>query len=254
MTVIILLTNDDGVYAPGLAALVESLGQEHQVLVAAPEYEQNAVGHSITLVDPIRIKKVRKEGAFFGYALSGTPADCVKLAACELMDVRPDLVVSGINLGANVGINLLYSGTVSAATEAAILKLPSLAVSLDTFTDPDFTYAAEFTRRMVAALPDLHLTPGLSLNVNVPALPRERIRGVVWASQCLTPSTEELFRRTDPKGNTYFWRGREVRPNDLNPDSDLALLAQGHVTITPIRHDLTDYYELSRLKNSNITP
>jgi len=249
----ILLTNDDGILAPGLLALHERLIQDHQVQVVAPEMEQSAVGHAITLVDPIRIKPISRNGRFFGYAVSGTPADCVKLAVTELLAVKPDLILSGINLGANVGLNLLYSGTVSAATEAAILGLPALAVSLNTFFNPDFTPAAEFAARAAVLWPELGLPPGVSLNVNIPALPREKIKGAVWTRQCLTPFPETFTRRIDPRGNVYYWRGEDKKPEHVNGLSDYTHLAQGYITITPIKPDLTDHLELSRLKNHNIT-
>lgn len=250
----VLLTNDDGIHAPGLRALSETLSREHQVFVVAPEVEQNAVGHAITLTKPIRVKKVSREGAFFGYALSGTPADCVKLGVSQLLEDKIEVVVSGINLGANVGLNLLYSGTVSAATEAAILGLPGLAVSLNTFTHPDFTYAAQFTRRLLDKLKDLRLAPGVSLNVNIPALPREKIKGVAWTGQCLTPTVEEFARRLDPRGNTYFWRGGETPPQAPDPNSDFSRLTQDMITITPVKHDLTHYEELNRLQAHRLKP
>ena len=248
----ILLTNDDGIHAPGLLALFATLSRDHQVWVVAPESEQSAVGHSITLADPIKMKKIRKNGQFLGYALSGTPADCVRIGVGELMDSPPDLVISGINLGANVGINILYSGTVSAATEAAILGLKAMAFSLDTFLDPDFTYTAELARKLIDRLPELELRPGLSLNINVPSRPRDRIQGVAWTSQSLAAAGEVFVRRVDPRNNTYFWRGREIAPDQVHPDSDYALLNQGYVTITPIRYDFTDHEEVARLKQYKI--
>lgn len=251
MGVNILLTNDDGILAPGLTALHDGLRCDHDVFVVAPESEQSAVGHSITLADPIRVKPFRKNG-IFGYAISGTPADCVKIAVTELMDSRPDVLISGINLGANVGINILYSGTVSAATEAAIMGIPALAVSLNTFKAPDFSVAADFVRRLVTCLADLALPAGVSLNVNIPALPRERISGVAWTNQCLTPFDEAFSRRLDPRGNTYYWRGGEKAPEILDPSSDAALLSQGYITLTPLKHDLTDHRELSRLNSHKI--
>ncbi|MDH3852266.1 MAG: 5'/3'-nucleotidase SurE, partial [Deltaproteobacteria bacterium] len=145
----ILLTNDDGIYAKGIEVLHEQLSKDHDVVVVAPETEQSAVGHAITLTDPLRVKSISRNGAFFGYAVKGTPADCVKLAINELMKPPPDLVVSGINLGANVGINVIYSGTVSAATEGTILGIPAIAVSINTFRDPDFRPAARFALLLV---------------------------------------------------------------------------------------------------------
>ena len=244
----ILLTNDDGIYAPGLNALYQALSGEHQVTVVAPESEQSAVGHAITLTDPIKVKEARKNGAFFGLAVTGTPADCVRLGVSELVRPKPEAVISGINLGANVGVNILYSGTVSAATEAAIIGLPALAVSLDTFIDPDFTYAANLAARLVNHLKGLNLVPGVCLNVNVPAGPAEKIKGPVWACQCPAVAGEEFDRRLDPRGNIYYWRGRESPPIDPPADSDLALLAQGYATLTPISYDLTHRRELERLK------
>src|SRR5512137_1552183 len=143
-----LLTNDDGIYAQGLAALYRELSKDAECLVVAPEIEQSAVGHAITIFRPLMVRKARKDGAFLGYAVAGTPADCVKIGIRELAEQPVDLVISGINRGANVGINVLYSGTVSAATEAVILGVPSLAISLDTHKDADFSFAAKFARKM----------------------------------------------------------------------------------------------------------
>lgn len=250
----LLLTNDDGIHAPGLLALHRVLNREHQVLVVAPESEQSAVGHSITLVDPIRVKEVRKDGYLFGYALSGTPADCVRIGVTELMPRRPDLVVSGINLGANVGVNILYSGTVSAATEAAIMDVWSVAFSLDTYTNPHFEQAVEFAARFVSRVPGMRPAPGTALNVNIPAVEWPRIKGVVWARQSLCVSSEEFSRRLDPRGNTYYWRGREIPPAAADPESDFALLAKGYITVTPLRFDLTYHAELERLRDTPLTP
>ena len=166
----ILLTNDDGIYAKGIEVLHEHLSKDHDVVVVAPETEQSAVGHAITLTDPLRVKSIDRNGTFFGYAVKGTPADCVKLAVNELMKPPPDLVVSGINLGANVGINEIYSGTVSAATEGTILGVPAIAVSINTFRDPDFRPAARFVRLLVRQVKEHGLPPYTSLNVNVPAI------------------------------------------------------------------------------------
>jgi 5'-nucleotidase len=248
----ILLTNDDGIFAPGLLALYTTLSDRHQIYVVAPESEQSAVGHSITLADPIRVKEVKRNGTAFGLALTGTPADCVRIGAGELMPVSPDLVVSGINRGANVGINILYSGTVSAATEAAILGIPAVAVSLNTYTDPDFSNAAKFTQKLVDTIPELNLESGTSLNVNVPNLSEQKIKGVRIAPQFLLPSGETFERRQDPRGNVYYWRGAEIPPENPAPDSDFALLHQGYITVTPLKHDMTHTKELNRLLNTHI--
>ena len=145
----ILLTNDDGVFAKGIETLFTALSVDHEVTVVAPETEQSAVGHAITWLEPLRVNMVNRNGHFFGYALKGTPADCVKIAITELMDAPPEIVVSGINLGANVGVNVIYSGTVSAATEAAVLGIPSIAVSVDSFQPIDFNASAQFIQKLV---------------------------------------------------------------------------------------------------------
>jgi 5'-nucleotidase len=246
----ILLTNDDGVYAPGLAALYQSLSARHQVTVVAPESEQSAVGHAITLADPIRVRPLRPRSGLTGWAVRGTPADCVKLGLNELMPRPPELVVSGINLGANVGVNVLYSGTVSAATEAAILGLPGLAVSLDTHQpQADFSFAARFIAHLVERLPLPGQPPLVPLNVNVPALPPDQIRGVRFCRQSRARLVEEFIPRQDPRGNTYYWLGGETLGSEGGPETDFVALAQGYITITPIRHDLTHEAALSAMKS-----
>ncbi len=246
----ILLTNDDGAYAPGLAALYQALSARHQVTVVAPESEQSAVGHAITLADPIRVRRLGPRSGLSGWAVRGTPADCVKLGLSQLLPQPPELVVSGINLGANVGVNILYSGTVSAATEAAILGLPGLAASLNSHQpDADFSFAARFTARLVDRLPLPGQPPLVPLNLNFPALPPERIRGVRFCRQSRARLVEEFIPRQDPRGNTYYWLGGETLDSQGGPDTDFAALAQGYVTLTPIRHDLTHEAALSAMRS-----
>ncbi len=244
----ILLTNDDGIYAPGIYALYEALKDEHQLDVVAPESEMSAVGHAITLNLPLRVRKIRRNKTFFGYGVTGTPADCVKIAIQELLNSPPDIILSGINLGANVGVNVLYSGTVSAATEGAFLGIRSAAISLNTLTDPDFSVAAEFSRELIRFMIDSDLKKGTALNVNVPAIPREEIAGVCLARQGTTQVKEFFDRRSDPRGNTYYWLSGETPEEDRNPDTDAVLLKQNKITMTPIYFDLTCDEELGRLK------
>jgi 5'-nucleotidase len=237
----ILLTNDDGINAPGLAALVAGLSPRHQVSVVAPEREQTAVGHAITLADPIRVRRVRRNGSFFGHAVSGTPADCVKIAVLELLDSPPDLVVSGVNAGPNVGINVLYSGTVSAATEAAIMGLPALAFSLDAYVEPDFEPAAQVAAALVAALepiiPD-DWPEGVCLNVNVPNLPLDDIAGLMLTRQATTRFRERFDKRVDPHGRVYYWQcGQE--PAAVPRGTDLWALGRNMVSVTPLSPDLS---------------
>lgn len=244
----LLLTNDDGVYAPGLAALHAALVPLHEVTVVAPETEQSAVGHAITLVDPIRVRRLGPRTGFEGWAVTGTPADCVKLGVSELLPQPPELVVSGINRGANVGVNLLYSGTVSAATEAAILGLPGLAFSLGTLKDPDFTYAGRVAAHLVGLYPGLGVPPRVSLNVNVPALPEAQIKGIRFTRQSEARLVEKFLRRSDPRGHIYYWQAGETMGTEGDLDTDYPALLAGYVTVTPVRHDLTHGPMLDHLK------
>ena len=245
---LILLTNDDGIYARGLAALYRELAKDAECLIVAPEIEQSAVGHAITIARPLMVRKARKNRNFLGYAVSGTPADCVKIGICELAGGPVDLVVSGINRGANVGINVLYSGTVSAATEAAIQGVPSMAISLDTHREADFTAAARFARKMAAFILKNPL-PHVALNVNVPAVPEEEIRGVVVAKQGRARLMESFDKRVDPRENAYYWLAGETRlPDNEDDDSDGSALGRGMITVTPIYYDLTRHDLLDGLK------
>lgn len=245
----ILLTNDDGIYAPGLWALYEELSQLGEVAVVAPESEQSAVGHAITLTSPLRVKKVNLDGVE-GWAVSGTPADCVKIALAELLPAWPDLVVSGINLGPNVGINVLYSGTVSAATEASILGVKGVALSLNSYDqDADFTAAAILARRVLAQIRDWeNWSNGICLNVNLPALPPDRIKGLRITRQDTGPLVEHFERRVDPRKHVYYWLAEINERKAMDPETDCGALAAGYISITPIHHDLTNYHSLKELR------
>jgi 5'/3'-nucleotidase len=246
----LLITNDDGAYAPGIKALHRALSAEHQVWVVAPETEQSAVGHAITLVDPIRVHPLAPESGMAGWAISGTPADCVKLALHELLDQEPQMVISGINLGANVGVNLLYSGTVSAATEGAIMGLPAISISLATHAEFDFSYAAAFAAHLVNSYNDLRVPAGVSLNVNVPALPAGRIKGVRFCRQSTARLHERFLKRQDPRGHVYYWQAGEKMGIEGDGQTDYPALLEGYVTITPVGHDLTKHGTLAELSSS----
>lgn len=244
----ILLTNDDGIHAPGLMALYTELNGDFDVSVVAPESEMSAVGHAITLRSPLRVQEIMKDGAFFGYGVTGTPADCVKIAVQELLKSPPDIILSGINLGANVGVNVLYSGTVSAATEGAFLGIRSAAISLDTRKDPDFSVAASFSRKIIEFIMENGLNNGAALNVNVPAIPAGRIKGVEITRQGLGRFRERYERRIDPRGNIYYWLTGETRVEDEREDSDAWALAEGKIAITPISFDLSCMKEIERMR------
>ena len=244
----ILITNDDGIYAPGINALYEALKSDYEVVMVAPESEMSAVGHAITLTLPLRVQEARKNGAFYGYAVTGTPADCVKIAVQKILEEPPDIILSGINLGANVGVNILYSGTVSAATEGAYLGIKSAAISLNTRENPDFRFAAQFSKEIIRMMTENDMQVGTALNVNVPALPPEEIAGVCFTRQGTARFEERFERRNDPRGNTYYWLSGETPVIDPNPDTDAVALEEKKITITPIHYDLTCEQELKRLK------
>ena len=248
----ILLTNDDGILAEGLIALYEELKDDFDLSVVAPETEMSAVGHSITLSNPIRVRRMKRNGCFFGYGISGTPADCVKIAIQEILHQKPDMVISGINMGSNVGINLLYSGTVSAATEGAFLGIPSFAVSLNTKNDPDFSFPAEFSRRMITFISRNGLQEGTALNVNIPALPKSQIKGISFTRQDLVRQKDTFEKRNDPRGNSYYWLASETPVEESIPNTDLKVLQENRITITPITFDLTDLKEIERLASLGV--
>ena len=245
----ILLTNDDGIYSEGIRALYESLSKIGEVTIVTPDSERSAVGHAITLSDPLRVKEVIRSGKFFGYATTGTPADCVKLAIGAILKKKPDLVVSGINLGPNVGYSVLYSGTVSGATEGAILGIPSFAISLDTFTNPDFSFAAEYARKLAKQIiKHNNLPKGTLLNVNIPAILKKYIKGVRIVKQSEKAIEERFDKREDPRKRVYYWLTGEIIRSDGKEDADIETLRKKYISITPIRCDMTDYEFLEKLK------
>ena len=245
----LVLTNDDGIYAPGIAALREALAPLGDLTVVAPDMEQSGVAHSVTLAHPLRLRKVQQGEQFLGYAVNGAPADCVKLAFYEILDEPPDLIVSGINLGANVGINALYSGTVAAAVEGAILGIPSMAVSIDSLEASDFSVAAETARRLVEKMLEADLPKRTILNVNVPALPREQIRGLRVTRQSQAGYLEEFVKRDHPRGGVYYWIMGEIEHEPDDADTDLAAVKAGYISVSPLQYDLTNYQLLEQIRD-----
>jgi len=236
---LILLTNDDGIHAEGLRYLSIAAARIGRVSIVAPETEQSAVGHSITLYDPIKVREVFSDGTLYGYGISGTPADCVKLGLYSLLPARPDLVISGINNGANVGINVLYSGTVSAATEAAMLGVPAMAVSLAQKKNPPFAWALNHIEALGGWILKNGLPNGIALNVNLPALPPEKVLGFKVTRQGLNKLSESFDQRQDPRGNSYYWLSGEVPAGESGEEYDVTALNQGYVSVTPLFYDLT---------------
>jgi len=250
----ILLTNDDGIDAPGIKALYRELTQIGDVTVVAPLIEMSAVGHAITLSNPLRVRHIDKsDGAgITGYAVDGTPADCVKIAYWALLKTAPEIVVSGINLGGNTGINTIYSGTVSAATEGAILDLPAFAISLATYRNPDFSYAAKFARELIPVVMRNRLPRGVFLNVNVPPVPGDKIKGVSVTRQGRALFEEKFDKRVDPHGNTYYWLTGQKVNVETSTDADDAAINESMVSITPVHYDLTHYDSLDFIRSWKI--
>ncbi len=242
----ILLTNDDGIHARGLWVLKEALDDRYAVTVVAPDSEQSAIGHAITLNLPLLLNRIDRNGKGIGYSVSGTPADCVKLAVQELLPDRPDMVISGINPGPNVGINLHYSGTVSAAKEAALLGIPAIAVSINS-REGHLETAARFIRNLADFVCKEGLPEGTFLNVNIPDV--ERIEGVRVTKQGISGLSESFSRRIDPRSRTYFWQGSQTQFFDHDKATDGHALSRNLVSITPVRCDMTDYDQMKRLKS-----
>ncbi len=244
----ILITNDDGIFAAGILALKQAMESLGRVTIVAPLSEKSAVGHAITLSDPLRVEEVEREGRFFGYAVNGTPADCVKLAVSALCERTPDLIVSGINLGPNTATNILYSGTVSAAAEGVMLGIPALAVSVATFSKKIFEPAGRFAVQLAGQVIRNGLPAGTLLNVNVPAVPQNEIRGVRVTRQGKGGYTTAFDKRTDLHNRTYYWQGGKHNQMDSAPDVDDSAVMENYISVTPVHYDLTNHAFLKDLQ------
>jgi len=245
----ILLSNDDGINARGLHALHKGLLQIGDVVVVAPETEQSAVGHAITIADPLRVREVSDNGTVFGYAVNGTPADCVKIGLKALVTKAPDILVSGINLGPNVATNIIYSGTVSAATEGTLLGVPSVAFSLNTFLKPDFSAAVDIAVGIVKKTIRKSLPKGTLLNVNIPAIAKNDIKGIKVCRQSSCVFQVAFDKRSDLRGIDYYWQGGNMDFSETDENADIHALEKGYVTVTPIQYDLTNHSFLDDLKS-----
>ncbi|HEV2177042.1 MAG TPA: 5'/3'-nucleotidase SurE [Terriglobia bacterium] len=239
----ILVTNDDGIRAPGLKALEDGMAPLGEVTVVAPDYERSATGQSITIHSPLRVQAIDERH----YAVSGTPADAVILALHQLLDAKPSLVVSGINPGANLGENVIYSGTVAAALEATLHGVPAVAVSLASRTNLDFSAAAAFAAEIGAKILDEGLPPGVMLNVNVPRGSPAEIRGVRLTRQSQKITQNIIYEKHDPRGRPYYWQDETVSFDSVEPDSDYAAIIAHEISITPLQVDRTDYASLNHL-------
>lgn len=244
---LILVCNDDGIFSPGIKALAEVAAEHGDVEIVAPDRQQSAVGHAITVSTPLRSRKFLIDGRFSGQAVSGTPADSVKLAHNQLLDRRPDLVVSGINHGSNAGINILYSGTVSAATEGTILGYPSIAISCTAYDEEaDLVGAKSAAGKVISYVLSHGLPRGVTLNLNVPSGP---LKGIKWARQANSRYQEEFVGRIDPSNRSYYWLTGTFELLEDEKDNDISVLEEGFAALTPIQYDLTAYPLLKEMEN-----
>jgi len=244
----ILISNDDGIDSPGISALAKELKKIGDVTVIAPRTEQSAVGHSITMKNPLRITEYFKNGDFFGYAIDGTPADCVKIGIRNILKEQPDIVLSGINLGSNTAINIIYSGTVSAAREAAIMDVPAIAVSVTSHEAKDFDYAAKLSAQLAKLVVKNKLKTGTLLNVNIPNLPEDKIAGVLLTQQGKSKWDDIYEERQDPYDKNYYWLTGSMKQTDNTLEADQFAVSNNYVSITPIHFDLTDYDSYQTMK------
>jgi 5'-nucleotidase len=251
----ILITNDDGVHAPGLLALKRALEQVGEVVVFAPDHNWSAAGHTKTMHKPLRVFQTNLADGTPALVTTGTPSDCVGLALLGLIPFRPDLVVSGINDGPNLGADITYSGTVAGAMEAVVSGIPAVAVSQDWGQDRDLELAAELAARLATRVLQNGLPPNTFLNLNVPALPRARFKGIRVTRLGQRVYRDVLIERIDPRGKPYYWIGGEPPTGVSDPDgeTDIGALAQGYASVTPLNMDMTDYDFLPELQRWDLT-
>ncbi len=245
---LILVTNDDGITAPGLKALVEVVKKIGEVFVIAPDSPQSGMGHAITVNSPIRIDKSDVFGKIPTYTCSGTPVDCVKIGIFHVLKRKPDLVISGINHGSNAGSNVIYSGTMSAAVEGAIENIPSIGFSLDDFAhDANFLPAQHFARVIIQKALASDFPDSICLNVNIPNLPLEKLQGIKVCRQAMAFWEDRFDEREDPLGKKYYWLTGKFRDQEGAEDTDMAALKKGYVSVVPVQFDMTAHHAISRL-------
>ena len=247
---LILITNDDGITAPGIRTLIEVMNEFGDVFVVAPDSPQSGMGHAITLDSTLHIESLNlDDGPQIEYSCSGTPADCVKLAVNEILNRKPDLCVSGINHGANSAINVLYSGTMSAAIEAGIEGIPSIGFSLlDHSWNANFEHLKKHIRTIVKNVLENGLPEGIVLNVN---FPKDQIKGVKICRQAKSNWIEEFDKRTSPQGKEYYWLTGTFENQDKGEDTDIHALESGYATIVPVQFDLTAHHFIQNLNTWN---
>lgn len=252
---LILVTNDDGITAPGIRALIEVMNTIGDVYVVAPDAPQSGMGHAITINDTLYCDKVKldEKEPQVEYSCSGTPVDCVKIAVNEILKRKPDLCVSGINHGSNSSINVIYSGTMSAAVEAGTQGIPSIGFSLlDYALDADFEPSKKFVKKIVKECLKNKLPKGVVLNVNIPKLSAKEIKGIKVCRQANAHWEEKFDKRTNPVGRDYYWLSGEFVNEDKGEDTDEWALANGYVSVVPVQFDLTAHHAIKEINTWDI--
>jgi len=244
----ILVTNDDGIYSPGIYALWKSLSEIGDVTVVAPRDEKSAASHSITINNLLRVEHIKRDQLFEGYSVNGTPADCTKIAIKQILNDKPDLLVSGINRGSNLGNNIMYSGTIAAAAEGSILNVPSIAISLDSHNASDWRGAKIIAQDISKYVLKNGLPKGVILNVNIPYCEPDEIKGIKITSQGSQYFKDKFEKRIDTSGREYFWIKGKIVDLDTSISSDSKAVNMKYASVTPIRFDFTDYSYMSELK------
>jgi len=250
---LILISNDDGITAPGIRALVAAMKPLGEVIIVAPDSPQSGMGHAVTISKPLRLEKTDIYGELMAYQCSGTPADCVKLAVDKVLHRKPDLLVSGINHGSNSSINVLYSGTMSAAMEGAIEGIPSVGFSLCNYGyDADFNLSTQVAQNIAKNIIQNGLPTGTLLNVNIPNVGSDAFKGLKVCRQANAKWQEEFDERRDPNGRRYFWLTGKFINMDKGEDTDEWALANGFASVVPVHFDLTAYHAMPQLNNWNL--
>lgn len=247
---LILVTNDDGIFAPGIQTLVRTAKDFGDVVVVAPDKPQSGMGHAITVNEPLRMREYELENASMAYSCSGTPVDSVKLAIYRILERKPDILCSGINHGSNCSINVLYSGTMSAAVEGAMEDIPSVGLSVEDHSlKADLRIAEQVTRQVISNLTERQLPRGICLNVNIPAIEPSAFNGVKICRQAKAYWEDEFEMRKDPNGREYYWLAGDFRNFDRGEDTDIRALRNNHASIVPVHFDMTAHHEIMRLND-----
>ena len=249
---LILVTNDDGVNAKGISALIEMVRPYGRLVVVAPEVSNSGMSHALTFEQPLRLRMVSKSNDVAIYACNGTPVDCVKLAMGHAVSEAPAMLVSGVNHGSNSSVSVLYSGTLGAAAEGSLYEIPSIGFSLlDHSRDADFTAAIHYGRKIIEKVLEDSFHPRTYLNINVPKLPIEKIKGIRLCRQTDGTYREEYEKRIDPHGYEYYWlTGKYINNEPDATDTDEYFLDNGYITVVPVHPDMTAYQELEKMKKT----